>query len=203
MVTTPLEYYSNLNLVLNENPPIYALLPNAEKIYNIDLNTRIIDAPEFLGINKDHKAETIYFIVDRYNDYMDLSQTCCAITYINANKKGHQYMVPFYDIYTYAKEGKMLLPWNLDANVLESKGPVQFAIRFYKIGTSINDNGAAEKVLVYNLNTLPATSVVKEGMEVSKFENTSYLLTATQAEEIQSRIDEISAYQTLYWTVLD
>ena len=73
MVTTPLEYYSNLNLVLNENPPIYALLPNAEKIYNIDLNTRIIDAPEFLGVNKDHKAETIYFIVDRYNDYMDLS----------------------------------------------------------------------------------------------------------------------------------
>jgi hypothetical protein len=88
-------------------------------------------------------------------------------------------MVPFYDIYTYAKEGKMLLPWNLDANVLESKGPVQFAIRFYKIGTFINDNGATEKVLVYNLNTLPATSVVKEGMEVSKFENTSYLLTAT------------------------
>ena len=68
MVTTAQEYYSKLNLILNENPPTYAVLPTAENIYNIDINTRVIDAPNFLSIEKDHKAETIFFIVDRYAD---------------------------------------------------------------------------------------------------------------------------------------
>lgn len=136
MITTPLEYYSKLNLILNENPPLHALLPKAENIYNIDLNTRTIDAPKFLGVNRDHKSETIYFIVDRYADYMDLSQTCCMITYINAaspQREARHYCVPFYDIYTYAREDKMLIPWNLDATVLAFAGTVEFSISFYKI----------------------------------------------------------------------
>ena len=32
----------------------------------IDLNKRTIDVPECLSVEKDHRAETIYFKVDRY-----------------------------------------------------------------------------------------------------------------------------------------
>ena len=202
MVTTPQEYYSNLNLVLNENPPIYALLPNAENIYNIDINTRIVDAPPLMGVSRDHKSEVIYFIIDRYADYMDLTQTCCMITYTNALKQTRIYMVPFYDIYTYAKDGKMLIPWVLDATVLAAAGPVSFAFQFYKIGDYVNSDGVTEKVFTYSLNTLPAKSIVKEGMEVSKLD-TDYLLTVDQAKQIHDRIDEIAGYQQLYWTILD
>lgn len=201
MVTTPLEYYSKLNLVLNENPPTYALLPSAENVYNIDLNTRVVNPPEFLGITKDHKSETIYFIVDRYSDYVDLATTSCSITYVNAKNQSRVYNVPFYDIYTYAQEGKMLIPWCLDATVAAAAGSVSFAIQFYKVGEIINSNGVAEKVLTFNLNTLPAMSKVLEGMEISKLDS-SYLLTASQAQVLQKQIDEIEALQDVYWTIL-
>ena len=101
MITTYEEYNSSLHLVNNANPPIYAMLPSAENIYNIDASTREVDAPKFLSVEKDHKSETVYFIVDRFVDYMDLATTCCAITYTNVNagisRINH---VPFYDIYT-------------------------------------------------------------------------------------------------------
>jgi hypothetical protein len=45
MVTTPEEYFANLAIVQNMNPPSYALLPAAEHIYNIDLDTRMIETP--------------------------------------------------------------------------------------------------------------------------------------------------------------
>ena len=202
MVTSALEYYSKLNLVLNENPPAYAILPTAENIYNIDLNSREIDAPPFLGVEKDHKSETIYFIVDRYADYIDLATTSCMIIYTNVNaKESRIYNVPFYDIYTYAKEGKMLIPWCLDAAVAAAAGPVQFAIQFYKIGEAINSLGIAEKVLSFNLNTLPATSKVLEGMEVDRLDS-DYLLNATQAQDLQKQIDNLVAMQDVYWTIL-
>ena len=50
-----------------------------ETIYDINLDTRIIDSPKFIGVEKDHAAETIYFKVDRYYDYMDLANTICII----------------------------------------------------------------------------------------------------------------------------
>lgn len=203
MVTTPEEYYSKLSLILNANPPIYALLPTAENIYNIDLNTRVIDAPKFLGVSRDHKSETIYFIIDRYNDYMDLAQTCCVITYTNALKETRQYMVPFYDIYTYANEGKILIPWNVGAPVAAAAGTVTFSIQFFKVGEVYNvEKGTAEKVLIYNLNTLPATTTVKYGIEINELDS-DYLLQPSQLEEVFARIDEISDYQQLYWTILD
>ena len=201
MVTTALEYYSKLNLVLNENPPTYAILPSAENIYNIDLNTRVVDAPTFLGIEKDHKSETIYFIVDRYSDYIDLATTSCLIQYVNAKKESRVYMVPFYDIYTYAQEGKMLIPWCLDATVAAYAGPVEFSIQFYKVGEIIDSNGIAEKILTYSLNTLPASSKVLEGMEIKQLDS-KYLLTADQFKILQEQIDKINIMQDINWTIL-
>ena len=82
---------------------------------------------------------------------MDLIDTSCVITYLNANGECKIYIVPFYDIYTFAKEGKMLIPWCLDANVASTAGPVTFAIQFYKIGTIINDSGIFARKLMLKL----------------------------------------------------
>jgi hypothetical protein len=84
MITTAEQYNANLHLIHNNNPPTYAALPTPDYIYNIDISTREIDAPKFLGVETDNVSETIYFIVDRFADYMDLSTTSCVITYINA-----------------------------------------------------------------------------------------------------------------------
>ena len=60
MITTPEEYLSKLHLIQNNNfPTIAILLPRDETIYNIDLNTRTIEAPEYLSVETDHYAETV------------------------------------------------------------------------------------------------------------------------------------------------
>ena len=96
---------------------------------------------------------------------MDLTQTCCIIQYNNANtKEGTRfYPVPFYDVYKMAYLNKIVFPWVWDAHVTNTPGPIEFSIRFFKIGEALNERDEAVKVLVYNLNTLPAKSEVLHG----------------------------------------
>lgn len=203
MITTAEEYFANLHLLQNVNQPTYALLPAAEKIYKIDVNTRQIEAPKFLGLEKDHKSETIYFMIDRYVDYMDLTQTCCVVQFNNAHNQTRYYPVPFYDIYKFAAEGKIIFPWCLDAHVTDFPGPIEFSIRFFKIGEIINENNEAVPVLDYNFNTLPATSKVLKGIEEYKLETDEYFLKPGEADRIWSYIEMMEQNNTLYWTILD
>lgn len=103
MITTAEEYNEKLYLINNANYPTQALaLPKDEFIYEIDLNTRIIKAPTFLGVEKDHKAETIYFLCDRIYCGIDLATTSCLVQYVNAKGEGRYFPVPFYDTTTYS-----------------------------------------------------------------------------------------------------
>ena len=68
MITTPRDYYNLYHRIQSENAPSLAiLLPTDEKIYNVDLNSRVVEAPEYLGVERDHRAEVIYFKVNRLN----------------------------------------------------------------------------------------------------------------------------------------
>lgn len=103
MITTAEEYQKYLWQLQDKNKPVSAiLLPSDENIYEIDLNSRIINAPEFLSVKKDHAAETIYFLVDRFYDNMDLANTACVVQYINAAGEERFFPVPFYDITTFS-----------------------------------------------------------------------------------------------------
>lgn len=203
MVTTPEEYFGKLHLSLNSNPPALALLPNVENIYNIDAQSRIIDAPKFLGVERDHKAETIYFVIDKFVGYMDMTQTCCIITYINeTTQETRAYIVPFYDVTTFADEGKMLVPWCLDATALKAAGTVKFSLNFYKIGEKVNEkNGEVQKIITYSFNTLPAKSTVLPGMENKKYQSSDDILT-NDYQDLVNRINDIASYQQVYWTIL-
>jgi hypothetical protein len=134
MITAANEYYSALAQIQDQNFPVQAVLvPSTERIYEVDLFTRSVSMPEFLSIETDHQAETIYFKVDRFFDYMDLSRTACVIQYITANNESHFYPVPFYDCITFNEENKMIIPWNISGAVTNTAGIVKFNIRFYKI----------------------------------------------------------------------
>lgn len=195
MITTATEYYEKLHIIQNENPPSLALLPAAERVYDIDLSTRQVNAPEFLSVEKDHRSETIYFKVNRFVDYMDLSHTICIVQYINALGEARIYPVPFFDIATCAKEGKMLLPWCIDGGATQAAGIVQFSIRFYLL----DDEGTT---FVYNLNTFPAESQVLHGMEVQEISG-DYDFEASQYDKIMQEIEKLSRQLDIYWTVLD
>lgn len=198
MITTPQEYYSHLVAIQNKHFPFssvpIALIPNRENVYDIDLNTRKINSPEFIGVEEDQAAETIYFRVDRYYDYVDLKDMICIIQYTNAKGSTKLYPVPFYDISTYAKDKKMLIPWNVGTGATIVAGNVEYIIKFYRL------DATGEK-FEYNLNTLPAITKVLKGIKSDKASEDEGVLDPTQFEILVSRIEQIDR-QDLYWTDL-
>lgn len=156
------EYYNYLFQMQSSNPPAQVMLAAAKNPYKIDVNTRQVEAPEFLSVERDHKSETLYFIIDRYVDYMDLAETTCMVQYTCLSTgKSYIYHVPFYDIVSFNTdtEKKIVFPWCIDGAATEVSGTVQYAFSFYKV-----DHEA--KKFLYNLNTLPAESKVLYGMDV-------------------------------------
>ena len=45
MIISTEDYYKYLTYIQSNNRPTIAILPSSEKVYNIDLKTRQIDAP--------------------------------------------------------------------------------------------------------------------------------------------------------------
>lgn len=210
------EFLSQLYVIQSQNPPSFVLFPDTKEIYDIDLNTRTIDTPKFLSVLKDHQSETIYFRVNRYHDYMDLSNTTCVIQYITPDKKVHLYAVPFYDIMTEHNKNKMIFPWCIDGIVTEFNGPVTFSIRFfiaeqeivtvkdYIDAADVEEENPPTEVkynLIYSLTTLPAQSQVLNGMDVPEL-TSDFDISATAVEYLLGLINQINR-DGVYWTVLD
>lgn len=195
MITTPEEYFAYLFQIQSQNPPTVAILPSAEKVYEIDLNSREIETPDYLSVERDHKSETVYFKINRFFDYMDLSETVCVIQYITADNRARIYAVPFYDIVTCANEDKMVFPWVIDGGATSVAGEIQYSIRFFKLDP-LGSN------FVYNLNTQPAKSKVLHGIDISTFEeDQDYVMVVDAYSAIMARIDSLSKEQ-LYWMEL-
>ena len=194
MITTAQEYYDLLYKIQDENfPSLAVLLPSSEKIFQVDLTTRKIEAPDFLSVELDHKAETIYFEVDRYFDATDLATTACVVQYVNAEGQGRLYPVPFYDIETFSGDNKMIFPWVIGGEATKAAGDVKYSIRFYKI----DETG---QYFTYNLNTVFSTSRVLHGMDVSDVEDYDY--PAEVIENIYLRFNRLEGEFDIYWLEL-
>ena len=193
MITTPAEYIANLYRIQDANTPnkIMLQLPSDEKKYKVNLNNRQIEQLTHVTVATDHKAETIYFVVDRYFDNIDLSDTICLIQYINANNKGAIYPVPFYDIES--EKGKIIFPWLISGTATEAPGNIKFSIKFYKVSD--------DKKLIFDLNTIPQTYRIQYGMdvmeEVQEGDNNATIL-----HEFVQRMNELETIveeKGLYW----
>lgn len=195
MVTNPNDYEEMLWQIQSNAPTTKAiLLPKYEKIYEIDLDKRTIAVPEFLSVEKDHQAETIFFKFDRYYDRIDLTTKTCVIQYVNANGESYIYPVPFYDIETFGVAGKVLIPWCIQGAATSAPGIVKFAIRFYSIDVN--------KKITYNLNTLVAQGRVLTGQngDFDEFDERSITLD----DNLLQLIQELEAAKNngtlaLYW----
>lgn len=167
MITSAEEYNALLYKIQDQNAPSLAvLLPSDEKIYTVDLETRKIEAPEYISVEADHMAETIWFKCARFYDNIDLSNTVCLIEYINAEGTPYLWAVPFYDVTTLSSqdpdlgidEPMMLFPWVIENSATRTPGDIKFSIRFYKLDSS-------GKILDYNLNLLPSQTTVLKGID--------------------------------------
>ena len=167
MITGSAEYKEYLaTLADSYNPPnILIRIPAAEPVYKIDLNTRVAEAPKFLGVESDHEAELIYYVVDRYYDQVDLAQCVCAVQFRNAHLEEYMYIIPAYDVTS--MPGKIIFAWNILSPVTKFGGSVEFSFKFFKI-----DKTSGE--LLYELNTLVSKSKVLVGWATKNGANHKY-----------------------------
>lgn len=181
-----------------QGAPSLVILPYSNEFYDIDLKTRTINGPEFISVQRDHRAETIYFKVDRYVDYMDLANTSCVVEYIipkDEQNIPYLYIVPFYDTVKFSEENKMIFPWNINGPATMNDGVIQYAIRFFKVkdtGTELN--------LVYSLSTMPSTTKILPGLENANSEimKAEYDI---PVERYNYLIQQLNENKT-YWSIL-
>ena len=182
------------------SPSDVIAVPSNKQLYNIDLNTREVEAPEILSIQGEHYAETVYFLVDRYYDNMDLAQTNCVVQYV-INGQSYIYTVPFCDITTY--ENKMVIPWSISISATQRSGIIKFFIRFYLIAPeTITDDDTSQAEFSYSLSTLPAQSKILSTLPQEDFDREGEYVVSELAILLDSLTKQIDN-ATIYWIEAD
>lgn len=162
MITPSQEYINYLAKIARDVPTYQIQIPSEEPIYEVNLDTRVISAPQTLSVQDDHEAETIYFIMDRYYDQQDLANTVGIIIFKNAKDEQYIYLIPAYDITT--QDGKIIFGWNIQGAVTKYSGTVQFAFKFFDIrANDMDSDGNINYVLNFELNTLISSGKILKG----------------------------------------
>ena len=188
-------------------------VPSNKQLYEVDLNTREIHGPEFLSVQTEHYAETVYFLVDRYYDHMDLARTNCVIQYI-ADNKSFVYAVPFCDTTTFYggtidTTPKIIIPWCISSSATQTAGTVKYFIRFYLIDENSithTNNGSDDSnaVFSYSLSTLPASAKVLKNLPQDDFIIEDQVLELPERYiEIVDTFSQMVDNSTIYWIEAD
>lgn len=133
----------------------------------INANTRQIDfSNEIVNVQFDHNAETIWFEITRYFDYVDFfegvqngnSKKSCIIQYVNA--AGQRGFYPVEDFYFSNTDSDIVsFGWKISQHVTKESGDVLFSVRFCEAKENNQD-----KQIVYNWSTKPSRLTVEEGI---------------------------------------
>lgn len=164
-------------------------------IVNVDLHERKIELSKsssyknFLSVDHDHYAETIYFRCARYFDGVDLMKAALVVEYVNAAGESHVSPILIRDITTFPNE--ILFGWNIHGNATNTAGKIRFAFRFFMIDL-------AKEEIVYSLRTQAAESQILYGVEANEILEETHL-TSTPFEELMASVVEKSL---IYWTDL-
>lgn len=218
MVVTPEEYNNALALIKDPNEYIhYIRIPSDEPIYDIDLNSRTITAPAFLGAYKEHNAEIIWFRVDRFFENIDLygNQNAhngvdslkrtgnCWIQYRNAKKQEFYYAAPL--LIASDETGgsdKILIPWVISQDVAGQDGTVEFSFQFFSLSEGEDKEGNSGRHFRYIINTQIARSKVLASLYIeledilNKAENEPL---ATRLQELEDQYNKLANSYNLYW----
>lgn len=205
MIVSPQEYNSLLYRLTDPNEFTDMLrIPEDEPIYEIDLNKREINAPEFLSVEEDHNSEIIWFKTDRFYDNIDLYNGTCWIQYKNADLEEYFYAAPLMVGVEEHGSEKLLIPWAISKEVAKKTGVIQFSFQFFKL----SEDGLR---FHYILNTQIAKSKILAGLRVdpSAFlddENINEEDALPEREWLASELHRLTeAYETLtrdyelYW----
>ena len=185
MITGSQEYLEYLS---SYNPPnILARIPANEPVYTIDLNTRAVTAPTYLGVEGDHNAEYLFYMMDRYLDSFDLAQCVGIVTFRNAKNEEYVQVIPAYDVQSVP--GKIIFAWDIQGPITKYAGVVQFAFKFFKMDVASGE-------LLYELNTLVTKAKVLVGWSSKNGTKHNYI--SYPIEHIISENDIMNKIQAIY-----
>ena len=166
MITTAEEYKQALLDIQQGTTVVHTTLPATEPRFHVDLDTRTITIPDefkFLATKKETKAETIYFVCDRYFDDIDLSTKTCVVQWINTDgSTTNRGLYPVTELDVDSVDGKIIFGWQIQSESTQIPGKIEFAISFYKIG----EDELGENVFKYNLTTLATSSLILDTLDV-------------------------------------
>lgn len=174
------EYFQHLPDLINSDgfEPRYMILPLDEPPFEIKANERKIEVPSVFSkcasVQGDAAAETIYFIIDRYFDTMDLNNQKICIEWRTENGDPHLDAEVFRDIVS--QPDKIIFGWALSEEVTREAGDVTFAVRFYTTGHYIDSDTGNEDptktVLRYSFSTLPQKITIKPSLATDLMDDT-------------------------------
>lgn len=190
------EIYKLLETVQYKYTTTVRQLPLDEPRIQVDLNTRQIKISEseysdFLSMEKDHRAETVYFELDRYFEDVDLFNCTCIVEYINAKGQMRIYPVTVKDITSLASQHKMILAWNIGGEATVAAGTITFSLSFYAINPETHS-------VVYSLQTAPAQGTILYGMDYTQEQEEEnddyYKLSENHFETLLAMINQKNVY---------
>lgn len=143
------QYYSYLPKLGKIDSTYYTKLPLDEPMMKIDGDSREIEVPPQLskcaGIQNDHMAESIMFIIERYHDGKDLANATIWVQWKAEGAEGKA-AVPHKDL-NFEKD-KIRFPWPLREDVTSHPGTIEFSVVFFMM--------TEERNVAYRYATLPA-----------------------------------------------
>jgi len=142
----------------------YLRLPLDEPLFDIDANSRKITVPDTfrsngLSVQGDHLAETVFFKIDRYFDYMDLNNTDITINWKMGAETGK---TDKFTMSTDVEPGSLVFGWPVNNVITQRSGSLTFAVEFCRKDNQGN--------VLYDFNTLAASITIKEGLVVGDVE---------------------------------
>lgn len=144
----------------------FSRLPIDEPPFEINANSRQIEVPsDFkkngIAVVGDHYAEILYFTIDRYYDTWDLLSDDINIivqwSYFSGGKPGTTGIshISTKDAKVFSAENKIMFGWPIHNIIAKDAGTIKFSVRFYKVN---------EGHLVFNMNTIPTSVEIKNGL---------------------------------------
>lgn len=161
MITNSNDFLTRLQEIESGATSNKMINPTTEPMVFIDSNARIIDTNKILDnfviVSEDTNAETIYFVIDRYYDDVDLSTKNILIKY--KNPIGEIYSDKPTIVYEELIDNleKLVFGWQINSNATKYSGAltVQIMIYSYKENSSVFD---------YILNTTLCNIKIHKGL---------------------------------------
>lgn len=127
----------------------------------IDVDERTITIPpdiKFFSVQYEHRANTIFFEIDRFAKGVDLTTQTGVIEFINGDlETGNVGFYPITEIDTNSPD-KLLFTWKLHNDSTQIAGSLNFIVRFYTLNS--------DNTFLYNFVTLPGVGKILDTLDI-------------------------------------